>query len=333
VADIPDIPDIKDEYRIILHGAGWARRTDRGRLQLQGKDAAAFLQALVSNDVAGVAPGRGVYATYLTPNGRMLADLDLYRRQDGWMIGLAADRARPIAERLDLLIFSEDVQVTDVTSTTSELVVVGNEAASLLATALSIEGPVLAGLGVLAHADVEGGFVARADDARLPIFNVVVPASRQEEVIGRLETAGIRPVSAALLEALRIDAGRPKFGVDMSEETIPLEAGLLDRGISTSKGCYVGQEIIIRILHRGGGRVAKRLVTLSFEPAAGGPPTPGTTLVDSGKPVGHLTSVAPSLTSSNLIALGIVQRDVAEEQRELTVGDTGVNALVTGFAR
>ena len=136
----------------------------------------------------------------------------------------------------------------------------------------------------------------------------------------------MRIVSAALIEALRIDAGRPRFGADMTEETIPLEAGLLDRAISTTKGCYVGQEIVIRILHRGGGRVAKRLVTLSFDEPRNGIRRPVRRSSTSDKNIGQLTSVSPSLTTANLIALGYVHRDLAEEGREVLVGDTGIRA-------
>lgn len=292
-----------------------------------------FLQALLSNDVTRVEPGHGVYATYLTPNGRMLADFEIFRRPDAWLLGLAAERARPIAERLDQSIFSEDVRVLDVTETLAEIVVVGGIATERLADALSMTSADLDTLGELGQRDYDEGFIARSGDAKLPMFTVVVPVARRGEVIARLEAAGVRSVGTALVDALRIDAGRPRFGADMTEETIPLEAGLLERAISTTKGCYVGQEIVIRILHRGGGRVVKRLVTLSFDEPQNGAPPPGTPLFDGGKNIGQLTSVSPSLTESHLIALGYVHRDLAEEGREVAVGDTDTRATVTGFAR
>jgi folate-binding protein YgfZ len=256
---VPDIPDIKDEYRIILEGAGWIDRPGRARLRLEGADVGDFLQALVSNDVMRVPPGGGMHATYLTPNGRMLADLEVYRRPDAWLLGLAAERATRIAERLDQSIFSEDVRVTDVTQALAEIVVVGGDASLRVTDALSVASAELDRLGELGQIDCADGFITRAGGSKLPMFTMVVPVARRCEVIDRLEAAGVRTVSAELIEALRIDAGRPRFGADMTEETIPLEAGLLERSISTTKGCYVGQEIVIRILHRGGGRVAKRL--------------------------------------------------------------------------
>ena len=206
--------------------------------------------------------------------------------------------------------------------------------ASLRVTdALSVPAAELDRLGELGQIDHADGFITRAGGSKLPMFTIVVPVARRRDVIDRLEAAGVRPVSAALIEALRIDAGRPRFGVDMTDDTIPLEAGLLERSISTTKGCYVGQEIVIRILHRGGGRVAKRLVTLSFDEPQNGTPPPGTTLFDGDKNIGQLTSVSASLTTAKLIALGYVHRDLAEEGREVLVGDTGITATVTGFGR
>jgi folate-binding protein YgfZ len=330
---VPDIPHIRDEYRIILDGAGWTDRPGRGRLRLEGADAASFLQALVSNDVTRVEPGQGVYATYLTPNGRMLADLEVYRRPDAWLLALAAERATPVAERLDQSIFSEDVRVYDVTSAFAEIVVVGGAAAARLAEALPVTAVRLDALSELGQIEWRDGFIARIADSTLPMFTIVVPIDRSQDAMGCLEGAGVQAISGSLVEALRIEAGRPRFGVDMTEETIPLEAGLLDRAISTTKGCYVGQEIIIRILHRGGGRVAKRLVTLSFDASPNGSPAPGTPLFDGDKPIGQLTSVSPALTSQHLIALGYVHRDLAEKGRQIVVGDTGRVATVTGFAR
>jgi folate-binding protein YgfZ len=181
--------------------------------------------------------------------------------------------------------------------------------------------------------DYEEGFIARVGESMLPMFTVVVPFTQRPGIVDRLNAGGVAAVTPALLEALRIEAGRPRFGADMTGETIPLEAGLLERAISTTKGCYVGQEIVIRILHRGGGRVARRLVTLSFDAPPGGAPPPGTELFDGDKPVGQLTSVSSLPTVAGFIALGYVQRELAEEGRQVRVGDTGSIATVTGFAR
>jgi folate-binding protein YgfZ len=109
---------------------------------------------------------------------------------------------------------------------------------------------------------------------------------------------------------MRIDAGRPLFLVDMGEDTIPLEAGIEDRAISLTKGCYVGQEIIIRVLHRGHGRVARKLVKLSLAEGAG-VPSRGDAIASGGKAMGAVTSAAMSPRTGRPVALGYVHRDFA----------------------
>jgi folate-binding protein YgfZ len=115
------------------------------------------------------------------------------------------------------------------------------------------------------------------------------------------------------LEVLRIESGIPQFGIDMDEDTIPLEAGIENRAISFTKGCYVGQEVIVRVLHRGHGRVAKKLVPLAVEvnDEAGLPPR-GTAIVKGEREIGKLTSVAWSPTLAKGVALGYVHRDFVE---------------------
>jgi folate-binding protein YgfZ len=323
------VTSIDDQYRIIISAAGWSDCSARGRLRFLAR-MRALLQALVSNDVSRLTSGEGVYATYLTPQGRMVADLELYRRPEGVMASVAPGLAAPLAGRFDQLVFSEDVRITDESAPTLELVVVGAHAPRLLGSALGVDGDTLARLPELAHIDYGAGFVARAGEALLPIFKLFAPSTERPDIVTRLETQGVVPVSDDLIEALRVEAGRPRFGVDMTDETIPLEAGLLERGISTTKGCYVGQEIIIRVLHRGGGRVAKRLVTLSFE-ADSDPPSAGARLEQAGREVGQLTSVAHSPGRETWVALGYVHRDAAEVGKQLTAGGSTVGT-VTGFA-
>jgi len=321
--------DITREYRTIVSGAGWIDRSRRGRIRFEGRDVLTFLQALVSNDVAALRPGQGVYATYLTPLGRMVTDLDLHVG-DGWvMAGVAADTGAPLAARFDQLIFSEDVRVTDVTGTTGEIAVCGGRAAEVIGQALSVDASLLEGLSESSHLDWAGGVVARSGGASVPVFTIVTSADRLSLVIASLDAAGAIEISPELDDAMRIAAGRPLFGVDMTTETIPLEAGLLDRGISTTKGCYVGQEIVIRILHRGGGRVARRVVTLAIDHAAV-LPSVGAVLTAGDRPAGTLTSVARSPMTGAPIALATVARDFAVVDQELHVGD--VRAVVTGFA-
>jgi folate-binding protein YgfZ len=302
-----------DQYRIIAAGAGWLDRADRGRLKFEGRDAVAFLQALLTNDLQSLTPGQHVYAAYLTPQGRMLSDMRVHHCGDYLLMQVASAHAAPLAARFDQLIFSEDVRVTDVSAVVAQIAVLGSAAADAVAAAR--EG--------------HDAIAARVDDVDLPIFDVFVPQAARAGLIARLEHRGAVQVSSELFDALRIEAGRPAFGVDMTEDTIPLEAGLLERAISTSKGCYVGQEIIIRVLHRGGGRVAKRLARLRFDGAT--LPAAGTPLLMADRDVGRVTSAAVSPATGQAVGLGYVQREHAESGVRLAAPG-GVTAEVVGLA-
>jgi folate-binding protein YgfZ len=147
--------------------------------------------------------------------------------------------------------------------------------------------------------------VARIDQLGVPGFCLFLEPSREREVIAALVEGGARDVSHEAIEAARIEAGYPVFGVDMTDDTIPLEAGIEDRAISMSKGCYVGQEVIIRVLHRGHGRVARKLVTLRVD---GAPPSRGAHLFAGDRDIGFVTSAAMS-PRLGAIAMGYVHRD------------------------
>ena len=321
------MPDIADQYRIIAAGAGWRQQAERGRLRFTGADRGSFLQALVTNEVQSLGPGAGAYAAYLTPTGRMITDLHLYVRDDQIVADVPAARAGDLAAKFDQLIFSEDVSVADVSAELAQVVVIGAQAARALSVASAIPVEQLDALPLHSSLAAAGGFVARSDVAgNLPSFTAVVPSGAGLAFTSALAEAGVLAMDDALFDAIRINAGRPAFGIDMDETTIPLEAGLLERAISTTKGCYVGQEIVIRVLHRGGGRVAKRLVRLKFAGTAGAP-SRGQKLSADGKDVGEITSVAPAIDGDGWVALGYLHRDAAEAGRMVTT-DGGAAEVV-----
>lgn len=323
-----------DQYAIIDSAAGWTDRRSRGRLRIDGKDAVSFLQALVSNDLGPLAEGRGTYATYLTPQGRMIADLRIFHRGDWLLIDVARGVAAPLAAKLDLSVFAEDVHIADVSEALDAIGVIGRGADAVVADVLGADPARVTSADVWSTLSEGDLIVARTDDATVPSFDLFFPPASRDRVLTRLGEAGARPIDPELVEALRIEAGRPLFGVDMTEDTIPLEAGLLDRAISTSKGCYVGQEVIIRVLHRGGGRVAKRLAMLKLDGSASDVPAAGTPLHVDGHVTGKITSAARDAQHASIIALGYVHRDHANVGGHVTVhtasGDRA--AEITGLA-
>jgi folate-binding protein YgfZ len=325
---------IDTQYRIIEAGAGWTDRSARGRLKFEGRDARAFLQALVTNDLDAIELGQGVDAAYLTPQGRMIAMLRIFRRDADLLVEVAPGQAAGLTTRFDQLIFAEQVNVIDVSGATAQLAVIGGNAADVVARAFGGDAGALASRRALAHVSSGDALIARTDDSGLPAFDVFVPAAARESSVKSLEAAGAVAVDDALVDALRIDAARPAFGVDMTEDTIPLEAGLLERAISTTKGCYVGQEVIVRVLHRGGGRVARRLVQLAFGRDAAVVPPAGTSLFAGGQETGRVTSAAISPRTRRVVALGYVHRDVATIGASVAVhtSDGEHMAEITRFA-
>ena len=193
------------------------------------------------------------------------------------LVDVGASQAGPLRDRFDQSIFSEDAQVEDVSATMRVLGVYGPHASRVVAAALDAAGE-RARLDAMplffnhrfdtAHGSV---VVVRTDDEGVDGFDLFSRRAEADAMAARLRAAGAVDVDADVAEVTRIEGGRPRFGVDMDEDTIPLEAGIEDRAISLTKGCYVGQEIIIRVLHRGQGRVAKRLVGLTLDPGSAVP--------------------------------------------------------------
>jgi len=307
--------DIAHQYRIIFgeaKSAGWIEKSVRGRLRFDGGDRVSFLQALMTNEIAALQPGAGAYTGYLTPQGRMITDLHIFVRPDHVLADVPASLAAGLAETFDRLIFAEDVTVSNQSDAVRQFSVIGAGAADSLGRALNVGAADLRALAVWSQQDAGRAFVVRTDDIGDGSWDVFVPAAEADATVAAFESAGIVTVSPELFEAMRIDEGRPQFGVDMTTETIPLEAGLLDRAISQSKGCYVGQEVVVRILHRGAGRVAKRLARIAFHAGAAAVPSAGAKISVNGQDVGSITSAAWSPRSERVVALGYVSRDTAE---------------------
>jgi tRNA-modifying protein YgfZ len=342
-------PDSSPAYEAARSTAAWFERSAEGRLLVSGQDRATWLQGLLTNDILALAPGTGCYAAHLTPQGRMVSDMRLLETGHEILMDVPASTRQALLDRFDMFIITEDVRLTDATPLLAQVTVVGPSAASA-AAALARAGLALAGaasaapdaaratLAALAEHEhvrlvaVAGeapppsasapaplheaeGLVAGSRDAGLPGLDLYVAPQRAASLRAALEAEGVIAGDDETFETLRIEAGRPRFGVDMDGETIPLEAGIEDRAISFTKGCYVGQEIIVRVRDRGHGRVARRLVGLRVEGAGQQDPAAlaGAPLSREGKNVGRLTSAARARRVGGLVALGYVHRDAAAE--------------------
>jgi tRNA-modifying protein YgfZ len=296
-----------DSYRALTEGAALGAVAPRTAIGLSGRDRAAFLQGLLTNDIQALQPGSGCYAAWLTPQGRMLTDLHVLESGDMMLLDLPADLAPVTLQRLEQFLFAEDVQLADLSAALASVWIHGPAAASILASVLTA-GDVSGWAEYQnARAEFSGSPVvlARVSQLGVPGFCVYGEPGRADALRGALQAAGAMAADPAAIEAARIEAGYPLFGVDMTDDTIPLEAGIQDRAISMSKGCYVGQEVIVRVLHRGQGRVARKLVALRVD---GDPPARAAKIGSGEREVGFVTSAATSSRFGS-IALGYVHRD------------------------
>src|SRR5438093_6882471 len=302
---------MREAYTAARERAAFLDRSDRGRIVVSGADRASFLQGLLTNDVVALKPGDGCYAAYLTAQGRLIADLYVYELGDVMLLTLHRDVKDTVMAKLDQMIFSEDVQLGDVTDTFAQAAVVGPQAASIVAAVLGLSADTLGGLS--AHGNLRAAWmerpaiITRAADMGEPGLDVYVERAHGDELRRMLIDAGAVEVDPATADAIRIESGVPLFHRDMDEETIPLEAGIESRAISFSKGCYVGQEVIIRVLHRGHGRVARRLLGLRVH--GDRVPEAGAVVIADAREIGRVTSSAWSPALLGPVALAYVHRD------------------------
>ena len=332
------------EYRAAVHGCGVVWRGDRRLLRVYGRAPARMLNGILTCRVPeppvggrGMVRGRGsreaeggvpepeprgglagdaVFGTILTPKGRMVTDLVTLwlgaGGEEGLGLSVATCGVEAVLGHFNRFLPPRLARVEDLGDRTGLLTVLGAEAGDVVAEvfgAASAEGFVLLDggpCGELAGRGADGALVARAVE-QVPSWDVWLPAAGMEAAWERLGQAGAVPVGQGVWDTLRVEAGYPAYGTDMDETTIPVEAGLVDRAFDHDKGCYTGQEVIVRIRHRG--RVNWNLRALRFGEAAA---RPGDQLFEAGgeKVRGRVTSVAQSPRFGQAIGLGYVRREV-----------------------
>ena len=334
---------IPEQYRSLKETAGLVERLDRGRIAVGGSDRADYLQGLLTNDIVALTEGKGCYAAYLTPQGRMLADADVLSLGDRLLLDVHAGVKGMLVERFKDLVFTEDVDVSDWSETWVGYNVTGPSSTQFVSTAIDriSDSSHLSKIRSLDDHDCclvplgrASAVVARTDSFGGWGLDLWVERQSAQEVRSALLDAGCVLVNQSAAEVVRIEHGRPAFPIDMSTDTIPLEASIEDRAISFTKGCYVGQEVIVRILHRGRGRVSKKLTGLTMTDlvVASPRPTPGAPLWHGDRQVGHLTSVGFSPSAGVVIALGYVARVVEPGTvLEVDVKSARVPAVVTSL--
>jgi folate-binding protein YgfZ len=336
LASVPD-------YEAATKHAAFIDRSSRLRLAVRGRAPEQVLTGLVSGRVPpllagerpGVRRGRGEGSALLTPKGRMLAVLRLLRGgpapEDGFLLDLPRACAEAALEHLRKYVPPRLATVEDVSHATGMLTVLGPRAAEVVArvAAPALDRGALDALGdgdLLEAVTADGGLTAvRTAAVATSAFDLFGPAERVARLGAALVDAEVMPLTPSTWDVLRVEAGEPEFGVDMDDTTIPVEAGIHTRVVDYGKGCFTGQEVLIRIRDRG--HVNRLLRALRF--GEGLLPVPGSELFVPGeeRTVGRVTSAVRS-PRFGAVGLGYVRREVSPPAELRLGGPDGPPAAV-----
>jgi folate-binding protein YgfZ len=322
------------DYLAVTDACGLVDRSERGKLSLTGADAKDFLQGQVSNDVRSLTPGRGCYAAFLTPKGKMLGDLRILDAglapPDG-ASGLTATAPGRAGAVQVLLLDTERIALQELFNMIRRFSLgydVTLHKRTLQTGLLSLVGPrarEVSGLAELPAAEdahiltAIAGLAVRAVRTDVGI-DLLCEAGDTDVLAAAMAARGATPVSAATADCVRIERGRPRYGIDLDDTVIPQEADLNHRAVSFTKGCYVGQETVARLYYRGKPNRQLRGLRLSV------PAQTGDEIVFGDRVVGRLGSIAQS-PSLGTIALALVRRE-APPGSHVQVGADAIKAVV-----
>jgi folate-binding protein YgfZ len=287
-------------YQSLRHGAAWIDLSSRGRITARGRDRARLLHNVTSNEVKKMTPGTGCYAFLLNPQGRILADLNLFCFDDQFLIDTEAELREKVFTHIKRYIIGDQVELEDVSSQTACIGLEGPDAAAILST---IGAPAPA--ADYAHAPWDSAIVAAATATGQPGFRIFCPSDSAATLIHQVEVAGAVPATAEEFRIVRIENGRPRYGEDIRETSLPQETQQM-HAVSFNKGCYLGQEIVERI--RAQGRVNRKLTRVVLP--GKDLPEPGTkTTIDGAE--AEITSAVLSPATNEIIALAYVRTTTA----------------------
>jgi tRNA-modifying protein YgfZ len=310
--------ELDGQYRAMRDGAGLVDRSARGKLLVRGDEVLDYLQGQLTNDVEALAPGQGCYAALLDRKGHMQGDMRVARLSptEVWL-DTEAEALPAIARHLEMYKVGRDVALEDVTGERTILSLIGPAAIELsLGAPLGPEH---------SHRHAEIGGVACCAIATDLGLDLVAGISGAQTIRAALIDAGAAEVTEEAAEILRVEAGRPRFGREMTSATIPQEAGINERAISFTKGCYIGQETVARLHYRG--KPNRHLRGLRLERPAGG----GDAVTLGEKELGRLGSAVISPARGPL-ALAILRREAAPGAQVVVGDETGAEVVELPFA-
>ena len=314
------------EHLAVRESAGLLDLSHRGKILVTGKDRTKFLHNIVSNEVNNLKPGEGNYSTLLNSRGRLLVDFRLYLMEDYILLDVDGDNLAKLIKGLKRYIIVNKVELEDQTESLSLISLQGPNSSQLLNTTFAESIPDLAehhhlgleydGFDLIV---VATGYTGESG------YDIFVPVEGVTHLWSALSAKGkdigVTPVGLTALESLRIEAGVPRYGVDMDEEYIASEVGL-ENAIDYDKGCFIGQEVVGRVKFRG--KVNKMLV--GMEVGGDAAPVRGAKVYGDDGEIGHVTSSLLSPTLSRPLAMGYVRREFVEPGSKVTVQVDGATA-------
>lgn len=316
------------EYSAIRDGgAGLIDLSARGRILVSGSEAAMFLNGLITNDMKTLAANSWMAAAFANVQGRLLAAVRIAHREDGFLIDTESATRETVITLLDRFTLAGDFRLQDLTDETAMFSVQGRRAAEIISRVFDAEA---AGVErqkmVNAQLSAPTVNIIRATHTAEDGFDLFFEANDSSKLRDALVAAGAEAISDATFETLRIEAGVPLYGIDMDENNVVTETNL-DDAVSFTKGCYLGQEIIVRIKHRG--HVAKKLSGVVLGDST---PVPRNSKIISseGKEIGRVTSSTFSPRLGHAIALGYLKYDYLAAGTEVKVAapDSETSATV-----
>ncbi|MGH9358546.1 MAG: aminomethyltransferase family protein [Candidatus Acidiferrales bacterium] len=316
------------EHQAVRTAAGLFDGSFRARFTASGSDRVRFLHGMVSNDIRGLTPGQGTYAALLDARGHMLADLVVTCTEDRFVIDTDADLVEKTLRTLNHYNIGGRTPLEKLRDTAFFLQ--GPKSGTVLKELLQVEPP---GPDEFRHLEVHLG----EQPVRLVRWSITgeegyalwtaaeAAADLSAGLLASGRGHGLIPCGVTALETLRIEAGIPRYGAELAEDVLPLEAGLLS-ALSFTKGCYIGQEIVERARSRG--RVNWKMAGLFID--GENPPSPGEKLLSGGKEVGEVTSACAAPSLGRVIAMAYVRREAAEPGTSLSSA-SGLAAQVTAL--
>jgi folate-binding protein YgfZ len=299
-------------YEAIHKDAAWLNLSNRGKVRVTGEDRTRLLHAMCTNDLNNLPHGAGLYAFFLSAQGRILADANIYNLGSSFFLDTEPELGQKLRDHLDKYIIADDAVADDETNAWAAI---GIEGPNSLGHARRLGLPIPERpLGVEVW---HNGFVVRAGSCWPEGVRVFMPKAEREDFLQRILPSTLLHLNAKEARIVQLENGIPRYGEDISERHLAQETGLL-QALHFSKGCYLGQEIVERVRSRA--QIHKHLKPIRVDSEIA--PPPGSKLVSHGEAAGEITSAVFSPRLNHVVGLAYVRTEAVESRPDLFIADT-----------